>query len=192
MGELAHLRCVDVIDLKGCYRDLTVAMEPEMRLYRRVIEGLPDAWIEDPSLAPGNEGLLERHRDRITWDEPIHSVDDIEALPWRPRMLNIKPSRFGSLRALLDAYDYCKEQGIGLYGGGMFEQGPGRGQLQYLASLFHPDTPNDVAPPEYNLPDAVAGRLRAPLAPEPHPTGFRWGAYDGRRTIREAAAGPPV
>jgi hypothetical protein len=74
----------------------------------------------------------------------------------------------------------------------MFEQGPGRGQLQYLASLFHPDAPNHVAPPEYNLPDAVAGRPRAPLAPEPHPTGFRWGAYDGRRTIREAVGGPPV
>ena len=192
VDELAHLRCVDVIDLKGFYRNLTVAMEPEMRLYRRVIEGLPDAWIEDPSLAPGNEGLLERHRDRITWDEPIHSVADIEALPWRPRMLNVKPARFGSVRALLDAYDYCREHGIGLYGGGMFEQGPGRGQLQYLASLFHPDTPNDVAPPEYNLPDAVAGRPRAPLAPEPHPTGFRWGSYDGRRTIRETVAGPSV
>ena len=29
----------------------------------------------------------------------------------------------------------------------MFELGPGRGQLQYLASLFHPDGPNDLAPP---------------------------------------------
>ena len=188
VGELAHLGCVDIIDLKGSYRNLTVAVEPETRLYRRVIEGLPDAWIEDPALEPGNEGLLARHRDRITWDEPIHSIADIEALPWRPRMLNVKPARFGSLRALLDTYDYCKDHGIGVYGGGMFEQGPGRGQLQYLASLFHPDTPNDIAPPEYNLQGPVAGRPRAPLAPEPHPTGFRWGAYDGRRTIRESAA----
>jgi hypothetical protein len=130
--------------------------------------------------------LLERHRDRITWDEPIHSVADIEALPWRPRMLNIKPARFGSLRALFGAYDYCEERGVGIYGGGMFEQGPGRGQLQYLASVFHPEAPNDIAPAEYNLQTAFAGRPRAPLAPEPHPTGFRWGSYDGRRTIREA------
>jgi hypothetical protein len=81
---------------------------------------------------------------------------------------------------------------VGIYGGGMFEQGPGRGQLQYLAALFHPDAPNDVAPPEYNLPRAANGRPRSPLAPEPHPTGFRWGAYDGRRTIREALPAPSV
>ena len=33
-----------------------------------------------------------------------------------------------------------------MYGGGQFELGPGRGQIQYLASVFHPDGPNDVAP----------------------------------------------
>lgn len=87
-------------------------------------------------------------------------------------MLNVKPARFGSLRALFDTYDYCEEHGVGIYGGGMFEQGPGRGQLQYLASLFHPETPNDIAPPEYNLQTPVVGRPRAPLTPEPHPTGF--------------------
>jgi hypothetical protein len=95
------------------------------------------------------------------------------------------------VRALFDTYDYCQEHSVGIYGGGMFEQGPGRGQLQYLASLFHPDTPNDIAPAQYNLQDTVTGRPRAPLAPEPHPTGFRWGAYDRRRTIRESEAGPP-
>jgi L-alanine-DL-glutamate epimerase-like enolase superfamily enzyme len=192
VGELAELGCVDIVDLKGSYRNLTVAMAPEVRLYQRVIEGLPETWIEDPALEPGNEQLLERHRDRITWDEPIHSVADVEALPWRPRMLNVKPARFGSARALLDTYDYCAEHDIAIYGGGMFELGPGRGQLQYLASLFHPDAPNDIAPAEYNIQTALAGRPRAPLAPEPHPTGFRWGSYDERRTIREAVPGVSV
>jgi hypothetical protein len=185
VGELARLGCVDVIDLKGCYRNATVAMDPDAGLYRRVIEGLPDAWIEDPALEPGTERMLERHRDRITWDEPIHSVADIERLSWRPRMLNLKPARFGSVRALFDAYDYCAAHGIGAYGGGMFEQGPGRGQLQYLASLFHPGTPNDLAPTGYNLPSPSHDLPRSPLAPEPHATGFRWGTYDGRRSIRE-------
>ena len=140
--------------------------------------------------ADDTSDLLERHRDRITWDEPIHSIADIEALPWRPRMLNLKPARFGSVRALFDTYDYCAAHGIGAYGGGMFEQGPGRGQLQYLASLFHPDAPERPRPrgattsqtPSHDLP-------RSPLAPEPHPTGFRWGTYDGRRSIREPVAG---
>jgi hypothetical protein len=192
VGELARLGCVDVIDLKGCYRNVNVSLDPDAGLYRRVIEGLPDAWIEDPALEPGTQGMLERHRDRITWDEPIHSVADIEGLPWRPRMLNLKPARFGSVRALFDTYDYCAAHGIGAYGGGMFEQGPGRGQLQYLASLFHPGTPNDVAPTGYNLPSPSHDLPRSPLAPEPHPTGFRWGTYDGRRTVREQIGGVPT
>jgi hypothetical protein len=192
VGELARLGCVDVIDLKGCYRNVNVSLDPDAGLYRRVIEGLPDAWIEDPALEPGTQGMLERHRDRITWDEPIHSVADIEGLPWRPRMLNLKPARFGSVRALFDTYDYCAAHGIGAYGGGMFEQGPGRGQLQYLASLFHPGTPNDVAPTGYNLPSPSHDLPLSPLAPEPHPTGFRWGTYDGRRTVREQIGGVPT
>jgi hypothetical protein len=107
-------------------------------------------------------------------------------------MLNVKPSRFGSVRALFDTYDYCAAHGIGAYGGGMFELGPGRGQLQYLASLFHPDAPNDVAPAGYNLQSPSLGLPRSPLVPEPHATGFRWGTYDPRRTIREQPAEGPV
>jgi hypothetical protein len=191
VGQLAGMRCVDVIDLKGCYRNATVAMDPEIDLYRRVIEGLPDAWIEDPALDSDTEAMLARHSDRISWDEPIHSVADIEALRWRPRMLNLKPARFGSVRALLEMYEHCAAHGIGAYGGGMFEQGPGRGQLQYLAALFHPDTPNDLAPVAYNLQLHAHDLPRAPLPPEPHPTGFRWGTYDGRRTVREQIGGAP-
>jgi hypothetical protein len=183
--ELARLDCADIVDMKGLYRNVNVAMQPDAALYRRVIEGLPDAWIEDPILDANTADLLGRHRDRITWDEPIHSVADIEAMPWRPCMINLKPARFGSVRALFDTYDYCSAHGIGGYGGGMFEQGPGRGQLQYLASLFHPNAPNDLAPAGYNLQFPSGDLPRSPLTPEPHPTGFRWGTYDGRRTIRE-------
>jgi hypothetical protein len=185
LEELASLAAVDVLDMKGLYRNATVAMEPEPELYRRVFEALDEAWIEDPALTDDTAELLARHRDRITWDVPIGSVGDIEALPWPPRHLNLKPARFGSVRRLFDTYDYCEARGIGGYGGGMFEQGPGRGQLQYLASLFHPCGPNDLAPVAYNL-RRIAGELpRSPLAPEPHETGFRWGSYDGRRSIRE-------
>jgi L-alanine-DL-glutamate epimerase-like enolase superfamily enzyme len=189
VDELARLGCVDVIDLKGRYRNANVTMLPEAGLYRRVMEGLPGAWIEDPAIDDDTAALLEQHRDRISWDEPIRSVRDIEALPWRPRMLNVKPARFGSVGALLDAYDHCTAHGIGVYGGGMFEQGPGRGQLQYLASLFHPDAPNDVAPTGFNLQSPSTDLPRSPLRAEPHPTGFRWGTYDARRSIREPLVG---
>ena len=118
--------------------------------------------------------MLEPHRDRITWDAPIHSVDDVEALPFAPRTINIKPSRFGPLRRLFAAYEYCEARGIGMYGGGQFELGPGRGQIQYLASLFHPDAANDVAPGAFN-----AGELEnlptSPVAVAADSVGFRWG-----------------
>jgi hypothetical protein len=90
-------------------------------------------------------------------------------------MVNIKPSRLGGLRNLLDAYDYCAENGIGCYGGGQFELGVGRGQNQYLASLFHPDAPNDVAPTAFNLPQVPAGLPESPLPPAPAALGFIWG-----------------
>jgi hypothetical protein len=190
LAELGSLAAVDVVDMKGLYRNATVAMEPDPDLYRRVFEALPEAWIEDPVLADETTELLEQHRDRITWDVPIRSVADIEALPWQPRVLNLKPARFGSVRRLFATYDYCEAQGIRAYGGGMFEQGPGRGQLEYLASLFHPDGPNDLAPTEYNLQLTAADLPRSPLPPQPHETGFRWGSYDERRSIREPVAAP--
>ena len=30
--------------------------------------------------------MLAPFRDRITWDAPIHSIADIEALPFRPEL----------------------------------------------------------------------------------------------------------
>jgi hypothetical protein len=121
--------------------------------------------------------VLRPYRDRITWDAIIHSVEDVEELPFPPKALNIKPSRFGPVRALFEAYDYCTERGIRMYGGGQFELGPGRGQIQALASLFHPDTPNDIAPGGYNDEDPAPGLPASPLEPQLAPTGFRW---DGR------------
>ena len=190
LAELASLACVDVVDMKGHYRNAAVAMGPDPDLYRRVFEGLPAAWIEDPAVADHTIELLDRHRNRITWDEPIQSVADIQALPWPPRLLNLKPARFGSIRRLFETYDYCMARGIGAYGGGMFEQGPGRGQLQYLASLFHPDGPNDLAPVDFNLQRPAGDLPRSPLPPEPHRTGFRWGSYDERRSVRERRPAP--
>jgi L-alanine-DL-glutamate epimerase-like enolase superfamily enzyme len=174
IAGLRATEAVDSVDFKGLYKGTVVDQPADPDLYGRVIAAFPDAWIEDPALTAEIDAMLEPHRDRITWDAPIHSIDDIEALPFAPRMVNLKPSRLGGLRSLCDAYDYCEERGIGAYGGGQFELGPGRGHIQYLASLFHPDTPNDVAPGGYNLPDPEPGLPVSPLAPAPSATGFRW------------------
>ncbi len=171
VAELAATGAVDSIDFKGQYRGTVVDTPPDAALYRRVAEGLPDAWLEDPALTAETEAVLEPHRRRVTWDAVIHSVEDIEALPWPPRTVNVKPSRFGSVERLFAAYDYCEERGIGAYGGGQWELGPGRGHIQLLAALFHPDTPNDVAPRAFNL-QPQPGLPTSPLRVEPRETGF--------------------
>ena len=90
-------------------------------------------------------------------------------------MVNVKPSRLGGLRPLFKAYEYCEDRGIAMYGGGQFELGVGRGQIQYLAAIFHPDGPNDVAPGGYNDVDPPAGLPTSPLPVAASATGFRWG-----------------
>jgi hypothetical protein len=175
IAELVETRAVDSVDFKGFYKGTVVDQPPDPDLYRRVAEAFPEAWLEDPGLTDETRPVLEPHRDRFTWDAPIHSIADIEALPYPPRMVNVKPSRIGSLQGLLDTYDWLAERGIGAYGGGQFELGPGRAQNQYLASLFHPDTPNDVAPTGFNLNEPPPGLPESPLEPTPTETGFRWG-----------------
>jgi L-alanine-DL-glutamate epimerase-like enolase superfamily enzyme len=175
IAELVATEAVDSVDFKGFYTGTVVDQPADPVLYERVVTAFPEAWIEDPKLTPEIDELLAAHRERFSWDAPIHSIQDIEALPYPPKMVNIKPSRLGGLRNLMDAYDYCAQRGIGNYGGGQFELGVGRGQNQYLASLFHADAPNDVAPGAFNLPVTPAGLPSSPLAPAPAATGFRWG-----------------
>ena len=174
IAELAACGAVESVDFKAYYSGSIVDQPPDPVLYRRVVEALPNTWIEDPALTEETEPVLAEHRERFSWDAPIHSVVDIEALKYPPRMVNIKPSRLGGLRNLLDAFDYCAARSIGNYGGGQFELGVGRGQIQYLASLFHADAPNDVAPSGYNLPTPPAGLPVSPLTPALDTLGFRW------------------
>jgi hypothetical protein len=174
IAELVGTGAVDSVDFKGYYSGSIVDQPADPVLYQRVAEAFREAWIEDPALTPETDAVLAPHRDRFSWDAPIHSIGDIQELPYPPRMVNIKPSRLGGLRKLLDAYDFCRANDIHNYGGGQFELGVGREQIQYLASLFHGDAPNDVAPTGFNLPDTPAGLPSSPLAPSPSAVGFRW------------------
>jgi hypothetical protein len=173
VATLAATGAVDVIDLKGLYEGDWVDATATPELYGRIARAFPSAWLEDARLTEETGPVLAGEQDRLTWDFPIHSVADVEALPFPPRCLNSKPSRFGSVRRLCDFYDHCETQGIALYGGGQFELGPGRGQIQHLASLFHADAPNDVAPKEYNTGSPRAGLPQSPLPPASSEPGFR-------------------
>jgi hypothetical protein len=171
VAELSSSGRVDTCDFKGVYR-AEFGSPPDPELYGRIASAFPDAWLEDPALTPETSAVLAAHRERITWDAAIHEWSDVEALPFQPMCLNCKPSRFGSVKRLFDFYDACAHAGIALYGGGQFELGPGRAQIQLLASLFHADAPNDVAPSGFNTSAPVAGLETSPLSLTAEP-GFR-------------------
>ena len=181
--QLVDTGAVDSLDLKGQYKGTPVDVDTDPELYRKLIEAFPKAWLEDPDVNDETKPILDEVADRVTWDAPIHSVADIEDRPWPPKMVNIKPSRFGPLRELFAGYDHCEQHRIGAYGGGQWELGPGRSQIQYLASIFHPETPNDVAPSGYNTHGTEPGQPSSPLDPEPSQTGFRWGEW-AERSVR--------
>jgi hypothetical protein len=174
IAQLVETGAVDSLDLKGFYKGTPVDVDTDPVLYQKLVDAFPDAWLEDPDVTDETRPILEPVHERVTWDAPIHSVADIEDRIWPPKTVNIKPSRFGPIKALFAGYDYCDEKGIGAYGGGQWELGPGRGHIQYLASVFHPDTPNDVAPSGYNTHGTEPGLPTSPLEPATSETGFRW------------------
>ena len=172
IDELAATGRIRVADLKGYYRDTPVDQPADPRLYRDVVEGFADAVIEDAAFTDETRPILMKAAERLSFDAPIHSVADVEALELEPRWLNIKPSRFGTLRHLLDTLDYAAERGIRLYGGGQFELGIGRSHIQSLASLYYADSANDVAPAGYNHPELGDGLPPSPLPPPRAPKGL--------------------
>jgi hypothetical protein len=169
LRRLRELDRVRVVDLKAYYRGTSVDLAPDPELYRAVAEELPDVVIEDAWLEDGCREALAGAEDRLSFDAPIHSLDDLDGLPLEPRWLNIKPSRFGTVRKLLETIEACEERGISMYGGGQYELGPGRPQIQRLASVFYPDGPNDVAPSEYNEGEPREGLPQSPLPPPEGP-----------------------
>src|SRR5258708_21945097 len=98
----------------------------------------------------------------------VHSLVAPVAWPLALCWLKVKPSRFGTVRKLAQCVEQCEERGIQMYGGGQFELGPGRRQIQRLASLFYAGGPHDVAPSDDNHGPA---RERLPTSPVPAPHG---------------------
>jgi hypothetical protein len=172
IAEVAATGAVEIVDFKGRYDRETAELPVLLEMYERVIAGFPDALLEDAHDLPEVTELL-RAQDRISYDAPIQSSADLDALPLAPRAVNIKPCRVGDLRTLLDLYAECDARGLVMYGGGMGELSAGRGQIQLLASLFHPDGPNDTAPSGYNAETPAADLPASPLDPAPARTGFR-------------------
>jgi hypothetical protein len=176
VDDVAATGAVDTIDFKGHYGIEVEDPEALGALYDHVLAAFPDAYLEDPHDLPEITERLGDHLERVSYDSPIHGAEDIGATPVAARVVNVKPSRIGSLRSLFDVYARCARERRPMYGGGMGELGVGRGQIELLAALFHADAPNDVAPSAYNEDDPAGGLPASPLAPRPDAIGFRWAA----------------
>jgi hypothetical protein len=175
IDEVAATGAVEIVDFKGQY-GLEIGELPALiAMYERVVAAFPDALLEDAHDLPEVAAVLEPEAHRISYDAPIHTAADIDATPLPLRAVNIKPCRVGDLRSLLEFYAVVEARGLITYGGGMGELDVGRGQIQLLASLFHADGPNDVAPGGYNADTPSADLPSSPLPADPAPTGFRRG-----------------
>lgn len=164
MQRLAATGAVRILDLKGQYEDVSVEQEANPRLYEQLLEAFPEAIVEDPAVSEEVADRLRSATHRLSWDAPITGVSALEALPFEPGYLNIKPSRFGSLESLFETIAYCENNDITCYGGGQFELDVGRTHAQAIASLCYPTGPNDLAPGMYNDPGVPSG---APMSPLP-------------------------
>jgi L-alanine-DL-glutamate epimerase-like enolase superfamily enzyme len=176
VDEVAATGAVDTIDFKGQYGFEVKDPQALGALYDHVLAAFPHAYLEDPHDLPEIAQRLGDHLERVSYDSPIRSAEDIGATPLAAHVVNVKPARIGSLRPLLEVYARCARERRPMYGGGLGELGVGRGQIELLAALFHPDAPNDVAPSAYNEDDPPGGLPASPLAPRPEATGFRWAA----------------
>jgi L-alanine-DL-glutamate epimerase-like enolase superfamily enzyme len=151
-GTWASLRRVAVLDFKG-----GGATGDHERAHRAA----PGAWIEDPR---PSDGWSSSFRERLSWDASVTSAGALDALP-TPAAVNLKPARMGGVLEALACATRCREAGVAVYVGGMFEVGAGRRQLRALAALLCPNAPNDVAP---LVPPARPARL----AVDPDAPGF--------------------
>jgi hypothetical protein len=173
IDEVAATGAVEIIDFKGQYGLEYGELPDLLAMYERVIATFPDALLEDAHDLPEVAALLASEGHRISYDAPIHTVENLDTTPLTPVAVNIKPCRVGDLRSLLAVYAETQARGLITYGGGMGELGVARGQIQLLASLFHPDGPNDTAPSGYNADTPAADLPDSPLTLTPAPTGFR-------------------
>ena len=174
---LAETGAVDTVDLKGAYKGTPVDQAGDPLLYGLVAQAFPDAWIEDPDLNGETDVILEPHRDRVTWDAPIHSVLDIKGSPssrghsTSSRLASAASS--ASSRATTTARttrsrSTAAASGSSAQGAGTSSTSPRSSTRRRRTTLLRrPSTSTATTRPP--------GLPTSPLQPQPSKTGFRWG-----------------
>ncbi len=83
----------------------------------------------------------------ICLDESIHTVDDARLAIeiGAGRIINLKPGRVGGLVESLRVHNFCHENNVPLWIGGMLETGIGRGANLAMASMPGVNLPSDLS-----------------------------------------------
>ena len=91
--QLVETGAVDSLDLKGQYKGTPVDVETDPELYRKLIEAFPDAWLRtDVNTRPSRSSTRSPPASPGTRRSTPWTTS---RWPWPPKMVNIKPSRFG-------------------------------------------------------------------------------------------------
>ena len=94
-----------------------------------------------------HQEYLKNYRDfRMCLDEEVETYGDLVSHSLEMQQLNIKPGRVGGLWNTLQMIDYCNEQGIDSWIGGMFETSIGRALNLQVASLLPEARAHDLSP----------------------------------------------
>lgn len=117
--------------------------------------------LEQPfrrDLIDSSAALQARLITPICLDEQIHSVREMQQACRikAGRMINVKVGRVGGLGEAVRIHDFCRDEGIGLFVGGKWDQGLGRWCALALATLPGVTLPSDVGPSRhYYVDDGV-------------------------------------
>jgi len=99
----------------------------------------------------------------VCLDESIHSLADTQAAIELDscRIINIKPGRVGGFTESKLIHDYCAQNNVPVWHGGMLESGIGRAGNVALASLSNFTLPGDIsASKRYYIEDIVEPEFR--------------------------------
>lgn len=181
-GDRFGARMVDRVRLPGTYGRLAgLPVEVEEIELRRLTYTFAPMFTRVTTCIVLRGRGSEGEGEDVTPFEAAH--EGVERLGAEPGMRGaFTLAMFGRRLAELDLYPGVELppgfprtfRGWGFEGAALDlgEIGPGRAQNQYLASLFHPDAPNDLAPVPYNEAELAPELPASPLVVSARETGF--------------------
>ena len=174
VAELAELGCVESSTSRVSTAARSVDQPPDPRLYRLLVEGFPEAFIEDPALTAETRdpGAASRPR-HLGRDHPLGRGHRGAALPApddQHQAVAVRERCGGCSTRTTTARS--RESGRTAAASSSSALGAARSSTSPRSSI--PTRPTTSRPRDFNLPQPRPGLPTSPLEPALEPTGFRW------------------